>query len=109
MNNARAEIINEYHQLIRRLNISNRTKNEKTELKFFIKVDPNNTLILYCSVNNEHGLQIGYLKVGQHWQISQSFEYLNLGEFIKKQLNSNVNIENINSTITNSLSIVFAL
>lgn len=109
MSNARTEIINEYHQLIRRLNISNRTKNEKTELRFYIKTDLDNTLILYCSVNNEHSMRIGYYKERELWKLDNFFEFRTLGQFIVRQLDTNTNNENINSTIINSLRIVFAL
>ncbi len=109
MNNARAEIITEYHQLVRKLNISNRTKNENTELRFFIKTDKDNTLILFCSANQERILRICYSKNKKSWYLAESFEFLKLGDYIIRQLKPSSCDENINSTITNSLRVLFTL
>ena len=60
MNN-RQDIIFEYQTLIRKLNLSNRLKNQKTEIKFFELNLADGAHVLAVTTNNESYLTIGTL------------------------------------------------
>ncbi len=105
MNN-RDELQTEYFELIRALNKTNRTTNLRTNLSFFRKTDFDEQLFLACTVNNEFYLRITNKSKNQSWILEPAFAYQELAKYILK--NTDMDSEDINSAIINSLRRIFA-
>jgi hypothetical protein len=109
MNN-RSEVVKEYYQLIQKLNTTNRTRNEKTELHFYIYELSTGKYKLRVTVNFEHFLTIGELVSGSRLKIDVDFEFRYLADYLSNELqNSQQTIDDTNSAIRLIISRLFAV
>jgi hypothetical protein len=108
MNN-RNEILHEYHDLIKKLNTSNKFKNQKTELHFFEKKQADGTINLAATVNFEKFLIIGKIQNSIYLKIDPYFEYQKLAQYIEYNLKKPHPLAEINSTIRLIISRLFAV
>lgn len=108
MNN-RQDIITEYQSLVRKLNLSNRLKNQQTEIRFYIQISKDERLILFCTANNEFALRIGYLKDSITWYPEKEFEFQIFAQYILKKMQGVLNSEQAHLAIVNALRILFAI
>ena len=97
----RKEILNDYFELTRKLNLSNRTKNEFTELSFMIKTETGNIVYLIVTTNHEKYLRIGQLIRTNDLKINVNFQYQAFAEYLKIQLK----VENQDTLLTIRLAI----
>lgn len=108
MNN-RSEVLKEYYQLIQKLNTTNRTKNEMTELHFLLKETKEETLELFCTTNNEFFLLIGKKEIQRWWFLDTSFEYQVFGAYLIKHMSHYHEKEQIHLAIKNALRRLFTV
>lgn len=103
----RTELQSEYLQLINKLNMSNRKKNQQTELSFLIRTGSNKSKYLICTVNHENFLCLANMKSNNRWIVDADFEYQNLAEYILN--NADLDQNNINLTIKSCLKRLFTV
>jgi hypothetical protein len=108
MNN-RSEVLKEYYHLIQKLNTTNRTRNEKTELHFLLKETKQKSLELFCTSNNEFFLLIGKKEIRKWWFVDTSFEYQVFGAYLMKHMSHHHEEEQIHSAIKNALRRLFTV
>lgn len=103
----RTELQGEYLQLINKLNVSNRMKNQSTTISFVIRTDRSKTQRLVCTVNNEYYLCLAYTTLSRSWVVDGDFEFQNLAKYILR--NVKIEPENLNLAIINSLRRLFTV
>ena len=108
MNN-RSEVLKEYYQFIQKLNTTNRTRNEKTELHFYIYVPPKGKHQLRATVNFEYFLTLGELVSGSRLKIDANFEFRYFAEFLESEIKKTKDLEDINLAIRLIISRLFAV
>lgn len=102
-------ILNEYLSLTKKLNSSNRKKNEKTEVIFSLKIDSVGTSRLVVSTNNEKYLSLAY-KNNQAWYPEQDQTYPHLIQYLILILRLNtVSSTNCHLTIRGALHKLFSI
>jgi hypothetical protein len=85
MNN-RNEILHEYHDLIKKLNTSNKLKNQTTELHFFEKLLPDGKIYLCVAVNSEKFLSMGLVNKNNYLVIDNDFEYQKFAQYLRESI-----------------------
>jgi hypothetical protein len=108
MNN-RSEVLKEYYQLIQKLNTTNRTRNEKTEIHFYIYITTKGKHHLRATANFEHFLTVGELVSGSRLKIDPDFEFRYFVEFLEDEIRKSKGLEDINSAIRLIISRLFAV
>lgn len=103
----RSKLQDEYFKLTKTLNSTNRKKNQKTEVSFFIRTNAESNRFLGCTANNEFFLRIANQNPNSLWQLEQAFPFQQLAEYILK--NNDLDAEDIDLTIKNSLRRLFAV
>ena len=79
----RSELQNEYHDLIKTLNSTNRKSDEKTNLIFSTQELTKAQRNLACTVNFEKYLSFGQIQYNAHLLIDEQFMYPAFAEYIK--------------------------
>jgi hypothetical protein len=108
MNN-RSEVLKEYYQLIQKINTTNRTMNEKTELHFLLKETKEKSLELFCTTNNEFFLFIGKKEIRKWWFVDTSFEYQIFGAYLLNNINRDIDEKEIILAVINALRRLFTV
>lgn len=109
MNN-RSEVLKEYYELIQKLNSTNRTKNQKTELHFYIYESTHGKHHLRATANFEKFLTVGEIVNGTTLKADADFEFRNLAEYFRKELQkSQQTKEDINLTVRLIISRLFSI
>ena len=79
---SRSEIKQEYFELIKKLNQSNKHKNQVTNVYFYIVSTNTNHLKLFAAISDSQKIMLCH-KIGKSkWRESQFSQYPNLEEFI---------------------------
>lgn len=107
--NTRSEVLKEYYQLIQKLNTTNRTRNEKTELHFYIYVPAKGKHELRATVNFEKFLTVGEILNGTTLKVDADFEFRYFAEFLEGELKKSKDLENINLAIRLIISGFFTI
>ena len=109
MNN-RTEAIQEYYKLIHKLNTTNRTKNQKTELQFYIYKSTKGKHQLRATANFEKFLTIGELVSDSRLKVDSDFEFRYFAEYLRKEIQkSQQTKEDINLTVRLIISRLFSV
>lgn len=102
----RAIASQQYFELRNELNLSNKTKNLKTDLEFEIRDNKDQQFIIIKSTGAEHGLRVAtYQKREKRWflfndeRYSEFYKYL----YIKIQNLNETDFNNINTQLTSWL------
>ncbi len=104
----RIEVLKEYQWLINKLNKANRTANEPTALKFFIKSDlATQQQFLWVTVNEERGLVMATVRGDKKYQLLDIFEFQEFGKYILSFLNDKLEDE-INLTVRRAIGRLFS-
>jgi hypothetical protein len=105
----RSELQTEYHELINKLNSTNRKENQKTEAVFSILQLVKNKRNLVVTVNSEKYLSLGKILFSAHLLIDENFEHQAFAEYIKIEIKDAKNDAEIISTIRLAINRLFSV
>lgn len=103
--NTRSEVLKEYYQFIQKLN----TRNQKTELQFYIHKSSKGKNQLRATANFEKFLTLGELVSNSRLKIDADFEFRYFAEFLECEIKKSKDLEDINLAIRLIISRLFAV
>lgn len=92
----RDQYLQEYFELVRRLNSANKLKNQKTDIYFLIKTENHETR-LYAALHESQKIYLCYRNKVSLWQSGEVSGFFELESFLSEILSSH-EIQNVDLT-----------